>query len=450
MNTVNIPDREGYLAEFKSFSGGLSVKELSITLCAFANSDGGDIYIGVSDSCQIKGVKITPELLDQIQNAAREGCSPPVPIKLKQTKLKNDKSVIKISTIKSLNLHSTAKGITYIRVGTQDKKVLGDELLRLAESKSQVSYEETPLQCGIDEIDLDILGDYIRARKIKGTLSPSEFLVKLGLAHKEKNQIILTAGAIILFGKSNSTVLLQRDFTFVTYDIEGSMYSYREDISLPAPKIAERILELIKPINSKKNSIKGMTRVEETFYPEEAIREGILNAIAHRDYRIKGLRNECRLYPDRLEIISAGSLPPLITLENIAERHYSRNPKIMHALLTMGLTEELGQGIKLIKKSLLLNGNPEAKFMENTDQFKVIFLKEIRNKNIKEIINQHFNNHEYLTRKQLETIANVSGTTAKKIIKDLSSQNIVKKIGTGPSTRYIRWHFFSHDQSGQE
>ena len=88
--------------------------------------------------------------------------------------------------------------------------------------------------------------------------------------------------------------------------------------------------------------------------------------------------------------------------------------------------------------------------MENTDQFKVIFLKEIRNKNIKEIINQHFNNHEYLTRKQLETIANVSGTTAKKIIKDLSSQNIVKKIGTGPSTRYIRWHFFSHDQSGQE
>ena len=118
MNTVNIPDREGYLAEFKSFSGGLSVKELSITLCAFANSDGGDIYIGVSDSCQIKGVKITPELLDQIQNAAREGCSPPVPIKLKQTKLKNDKSVIKISTIKSLNLHSTAKGIINPRFAT--------------------------------------------------------------------------------------------------------------------------------------------------------------------------------------------------------------------------------------------------------------------------------------------------------------------------------------------
>ncbi len=77
-----VPREEGYLVEFKEFSGGLSARELSITLSAFANTDGGNIYLGVTDSGQIKGLKITPHLLDGIQNAAREGCIPPVPIAL--------------------------------------------------------------------------------------------------------------------------------------------------------------------------------------------------------------------------------------------------------------------------------------------------------------------------------------------------------------------------------
>ena len=138
----NIPKEEGYLVEFKDFSGGLSVKELAITLCAFANTDGGDIYIGVADNGHIKGLKITPLLLDRIQNTAREECSPPIAIHLSQIEIDKSTVVIKISVEKSGHLHSISSGKTYIRVGTQDKKVLGDELLRLAETKSKVSFED--------------------------------------------------------------------------------------------------------------------------------------------------------------------------------------------------------------------------------------------------------------------------------------------------------------------
>ncbi|MBU4484525.1 ATP-binding protein [bacterium] len=161
-----IPKEEGYLVEFKGFLGGLSPKELAITMCSFANTDGGDIFIGVTDTRQIMGVKLAPNILDGIQNAAREGCVPPVSISLNQIKINTSRIVIRVSVEKSRHLHSTAAGRTYVRVGTQDKKTLGDELLRLAETKSQTSYEEHLLDFGIEVIDVEALNQYYEARKI--------------------------------------------------------------------------------------------------------------------------------------------------------------------------------------------------------------------------------------------------------------------------------------------
>lgn len=77
-----IPVEEGYLVEFKDYKRGISVKELSKTLCSFANTEGGSIYLGVTDRREINDIKVTPIVLDHIQNAAREGCAPPVPISL--------------------------------------------------------------------------------------------------------------------------------------------------------------------------------------------------------------------------------------------------------------------------------------------------------------------------------------------------------------------------------
>lgn len=439
----NIPKEEGYLVEFKDFSGGISVKELAKTLSSFANTDGGEIYLGVTDQRQIKGMKITAVLLDHIQNGAREGCTPPVPIKLEQISTGQNRSVIKIVIEKSGHLHSTAAGQTYIRVGTQDKRVLGEELLRLAETKSQVSYEETPLDAGLEIIDLDALNQYYEARKsvssIGRSLGPENLLLKMGLGTFHGEKFYVKAGAFILFGKEGEEILLQRDFTFVKYDREEGMYSYREDISLPAVKLLDRLMELIRPVNRRTEGLKGLTRQEKVFFPEEAIREVLLNAFAHRDYRISGLKNECRLYPNRLEVISAGSLPGIITLENIGSRHYSRNPKIMHALLILGLTEELGQGITLMKNSLKKNGNPSPEFTASSDQFKVLFYKPrgmAGDFDVKKTLDDFFAKENTLSRKQIEALTGLGTTSAKYLIQDLLKKGYLKSVGRGPSTRY--------------
>lgn len=438
----DIPLEEGYLVEFKAFKGAISVKELAKTMCAFANTDGGNIYIGVTDNRQIHGVHITPMLLDNIQNAAREVCVPSISMVLSEIAMEN-KKVLRISVEKSGHLHSVSAGQTYVRVGTQDKRILGEELLRLAETKSQVSFEENFLEAGLEIIDRTALNEYYGARKkvsaAMGGLDEEDLLQKMGLAKREAGGFKIKAGAFVLFGKEHDQTLLQRDFTFVKYDVEGKMYSYREDISAPAAKTLERLMELIRPYNRITGGIQGVKRQESYIYPEDAIREAVVNALAHRDYRIAGLKNECRVYPDRLEMISAGSLPNIITLENIDKRHYSRNPKIMHALLILGLTEELGQGINMMRSLLKTNGNPQPEFIANPDQFKVIFYrprKPVSQNDARRILDDYFSANDFISRRQIESICGIGSTSAKYLIEKLLKGGYLEKVGNGPATRY--------------
>lgn len=439
-----IPREEGYLVEFKDFRGGVSVKELSKTLCAFANTEGGAIYLGVTDGRQIHGIGITPPLLDHIQNAAREGCIPSVPISLAEIAA-GERKVLRIAVEKSGRLHSVSAGQTYIRVGTQDKRIVGEELLRLAESKSQSSFEDHLLPAGVEAVDANALNEYSAARRstlaMRGELGTDDLLVKMGLARREGGQFHIAAGAIVLFGKEDERLFLQRDFTFVRYDAEGKMYAYREDISLPAGRLLNRLLELIRPFNRFAEGPRGMTRQERFLYPEEAIREALVNAVAHRDYRISGLRNECRWYPDRLEIISAGSLPNFITIENIDQRHYSRNPKIMHALMILGLVEELGQGVSLMKRSLKANGNPPPEFAASPDQFKVTFFRprgSTAEDDIRKRLDAYFSAHPMISRRQIEAIFGLGTTTAKYLVDELLKKGYLVRRGRGPATKYER------------
>lgn len=442
--TNHFPNEEGQHVEFKIFSGGVSERELSRTMCAFANSLGGELYLGVTDSGDRKGISITPEILDRIQNAAREGCSPPVPIELTSHPVPGQNhKVLRISVPRSASLHSVADGQTFIRVGTQDKRVLGDELLRLAESKSEISYEDYLLDCGIEMLDIQALEEYALARQRKSfnqlRLTPEELLIKVGLAVGEDNKFKLRAGAFILFGRQGEEVVLQRDVTFVVYGKDGGMYINREDLNLPVTQLVARVMELLSLYNRSTILVRSLKREERFPYPQGAVREALLNAIAHRDYRIKGLRSEIRVYPDRLEFISPGGLPGFMTLENLESQHYSRNPKIAHALLTLGYVEELGQGIDLMKKLLKSNGNPPPEFEATPDRFKVTFkyARKIQTPIAREEeVLRSLKENGALTRPQIEAITGIKSTTLKKILADLIERKLIIRDGRGRATQY--------------
>jgi hypothetical protein len=89
-------------------------------------------------------------------------------------------------------------------------------------------------------------------------------------------------------------------------------------------------------------TVNGLEREELLEYPRFAVREALVNAVAHRDYRISGRRIEIRMYADRLEIISPGGLPGYMTLDNLVEEHFSRNPRLVNGLFQWGFIEERG------------------------------------------------------------------------------------------------------------
>ena len=149
-------------------------------------------------------------------------------------------------------------------------------------------------------------------------------------------------------------------------------YGRREEFIGPLPQIIDRAWRVIWEEMDKRSVVQGLKRVEQTEYPASAVREALVNAVAHRDYRLSGRSIEIRMYTDRLEITSPGGLPAHITLDNIVEEHYSRNPRIVNGLFQWGYIEELGLGIDRMFEDMLRDGHQPPRFEAKPHRFSVI------------------------------------------------------------------------------
>jgi ATP-dependent DNA helicase RecG len=126
----------------------------------------------------------------------------------------------------------------------------------------------------------------------------------------------------------------------------------------PIPALLERCLEFIGEHTRKFEVVLGSRREVIHEYPQEVLREALLNALAHRDYSLMGATVDVTIWDDRIEIRSPGPLPGHITLENMRDEHYSRNRRMMRVLKLIGLVEEYGEGVDRMIREM------EARLME--------------------------------------------------------------------------------------
>lgn len=444
---------EGQLVEFKEMSGGINPKSLAQTLVAFANSDGGDIYLGVSDAGALIGVRVDTISLDRILNAARELCNPSIEITL-HTVVCDQKKIIHIHVDKSPMLHSLSNGMIYVRVGSQDKRILGEDIAKLATAKSIVSFEDYPVEdATMSDLDLNLIKDLqtapINAARMRN-FSPEEVLKSYQLF---KNDTLSTA-ALLLFAREPARWLFDAGAVFVQFAgsaQEGTSsemeYVDREDIVLPLVPLINRLMEKTTLSIKKGARVAGPKRTEEWEYPPSVFRECIVNALAHRDWRIRGARVEVRLYEDCLEFRSPGCLPGFMTIETLGTRHYPRNPKLVRCLLDWGYVESLGLGIANIKRVLSDFGFPPPKWTNYPDEFRVLLQKrlfkggKVRRLNGLSVAEQktlsHIYEHGSINRKEYINLHNVSTSKAKIELHILVDKGLVKLVGKGPASRYI-------------
>lgn len=428
---------------------------LAETLVAFANADGGTIIIGADESGRITGRVFPDEVELALQNAVGE-CRPPIEVRWQQAAAEEGQAIA-VVVPRSPELHSLADGRVLIRAGAENRPLSGEEIRQLAATKSTGDFErEIAPGARREDFDEEVIEEFIQKWEQRSHRSrPSSvntLLTEMEALDEHGNP---TVAGVLLFARNPRAFLPQSGLTFVKFigtqprgEDGQAGYGRREEIGGPLARIIVRAWEVLKEEMRTGAVITGLERQERTEYPLEAVREALVNAIAHRDYRLGGRRIEVRMFSDRLEIISPGGLPGFITVENIVQEHFSRNPRIVSALYYWGFSEELGLGVDRMIEEMVRAGHPPPAFRDTPYAFTVTLynVRErtpppawTRTMNERQAMAlAYVNEHGRITNREYrELCPDVTAETLRLDLADLVERNILLKIGDKKGTYYI-------------
>ncbi len=351
---------------------------LAETLVAFANSDGGSILIGVDEEGQITGQAFADEVEMALQGAV-ERCRPPVEARWHQAATEEGLA-FSIVVNRSPELHSLADGRVLVRTGSENRPLSGEEIRQLAATKSTGDFE-AEVAPGAQRGDFEdrVIGEFIEKwqerQHREWTRSVDELLLEMGALTDKGDP---TVAGVLLFAARPQVFLPQSGLTFVKFigkeprgEDGHAGYGRREEITGPLPRIIQRAWQVVGEEMRTGATVTELERKERTEYPIPAVREALINAVAHRDYRLGGRRIEVRMFSDRMEITSPGGLPGFITVDNIVDEHFSRNPRLVSGLFQWGYIEELGLGVDLMIDEMTRAGHPPPEFRDRPYSFSV-------------------------------------------------------------------------------
>jgi ATP-dependent DNA helicase RecG len=346
------------------------------------------------------------------------------------------------------------------RTAGQNRPLTTGELRRLLLERGDSGYESQPApEATLNELDQQQVERYLNRIAVAPADDPVTVLAARGCLSKQFGaDWTPTVAGILLFGQEPQRFFRNAEIICVRYaGVAMSDEFVRQDIG---GTLAEqiRLAETFVVTNMQREMrIVGMQREETTAYPLPVVREAIVNAIAHRDYSIRGEGIRLLIFSDRLEIYSPGRLPGHVTLENLKDERYSRNEAIVAVLSDLGYIERLGYGIDRMIATMAEAGLPEPIFEETTAGFRVILYaasEETPAPPVAPPVAQqfplgHFNERQERVLAYLATngrITNsdyqaftpdVSAETIRRDLADLVEKNLLIRIGSKRATYYI-------------
>lgn len=431
-----------------------SAQALAETLVAFANTDGGAVLLGVDGQGRVTG-ELQIEDVDSLLLGAYAQCRPIVRTEIERVEDPGGLAVV-VSVSRSADLHGLTDGRMLIRTGDGNTPLDAQRVQHLAASKASLDYEnEIVTGATFDDLDPEVIDDFVKHRqeRVGRNLSetPDELLQALGVVTRAGQ---ITVAGILLFGKDPQAFLPQSGVTFVRFpgkEPQGG-YTRREEFRGALARIIEKCWQVLLVELRGEAVMRGLKREEHAILPREAVREALVNAISHREYRLTGRSVEIRQYEDRLEIISPGSLPAYITLDNMVEEHFSRNSRVVKGLYEWRYIEELGLGVDLIYTLMQQEGHPPPEFRADQNTVVVTLRRgvgiplplrfspdedgRLNERQIKAI--QYLRQYGRITNREYRDLCpDVSPETLRLDLADLVDKNVVVKIGDKKGTSYI-------------
>lgn len=329
---------EGFTSEFKRSMPS----DLGREICAFANASGGVILLRVTDEGEIAGVTDHNKLKSQIQAIARSA-EPPIRVEIASID-----SVLCVTMPIQDNKPYSFGGKFFMREGANSQQLSREEIREFFYAEGLVYFDETscPAFSLEDDLDEDRWALFCRRAKIPDNMTTAVALRNLHLIDRDGH--ITQAGAW----------LLARDIRKfrVSGDVACALFMGTDKVRILDRRdfhsdVYSMIDEVVAWILSKINVeyiIKHVKRDERPELPEEAIREAVVNALAHRDYRSTA-NVQVYIFKDRLEIVSPGGLPAGMTEADLGIKSVPRNPLLFGMLHRMEAVEKIGSGIRRIR-----------------------------------------------------------------------------------------------------
>ncbi len=356
--------REGQSLEFKLVWNENACK----TVCAFANTEGGKLYIGYDDNGSLVGLKKTKSAVENLPNLIRSRVGIFVSI---YSRLEDGKEYLEI-TVPAMDHPVFYEGKVYIRVGSTNQLLEGNDLVSFILRKSAESWDAVTVpDASVDDLDAEsfkiLLDDGIRNKRLTEydrALSRQELLEKLSLVKGGK----LTRAAILLFHPHPERFFGGAHIK-LGYFSERNLLRYQDELYGSLFSLAKKAEELlVLKYFYATIDYDGLVRAETLPYPREAVREGLLNALMHNNY-MSSQPIAVRVSPRELWISNKCVFPAGWTEETLFSVHESRqlNPNIAAGFFRAGLVERFGSGVQKIVESCSGNGNPRPSYSISPD-----------------------------------------------------------------------------------
>jgi ATP-dependent DNA helicase RecG len=417
------------------------------TVCAFANTEGGVLIIGIRDNGVIIGVKDPHYVMKLIPDDIRNKLD--VKTSVKEI-VEDGKTCIKI-TVEKGDRYIDLDGVFYKRVGNTTQRVTGEELRSWFLSNMNMTWTDLPTdRAGLERLSPDAIKFFVKrglaSRRMSSIVADSDnesILRNYGMMHGD----MLRNSAAILFLEQPAMIYTSASVSIGEFNDDGILLRL-DEIDCPAVMQPDRVMDkLLNKYIKGVDDFVGLMRVPKYPYPEKALREAVLNMIAHRDYSGTA-QTLIRVYQDRIEMCNPGKLPAGWTEKTLFEDHVSvlPNPAIAKTFFEMGYIEKFGSGIKMMREECRGMNIPEPEYNVTIHGVEIIFrLPEKKDKviDLSDLIGLELEIYFLISKRKFTTASEMSKTllvsdkTVRRALTKLIEKGYVKREGGDRTGKWI-------------
>ncbi|KAA3609102.1 MAG: ATP-dependent DNA helicase RecG [Planctomycetota bacterium] len=389
-------------------------EKLAKEMAALLNLEGGHVLLGVEDDGSVSGLTRAVEKAEEwVMEVARTHVRPPIIPFWETTSWDGDKTVGVVTLPadapdKPYKMKRASAWVTQVRVGTTSRDASDEEEARLYMQSGRLPYDRKPVPgATLRDLDRRRLANYFRSFRGQDCPDVSDddgwslLLVNTELMAEDRGRAVPSVGGLLLFGERPNKFLPHAGISATAYPRRDKDYAAKERTNLRGPLVSlfpvrpdarfepaiamvrtfseppaveeagviEQAMDFVRRNIAVEAEVEGGQRQEHWDYPLDAVREGVVNAVAHRDYTIAGIDVDVSIYSDRIEIISPGRLPNTVTVEKMrAGYRASRNELVKEVLRDYRYIEGTGLGVprKIVQGMRVHNGTDPDLIEEET------------------------------------------------------------------------------------